>query len=38
MTVEIGSRLLAIWVDADEDYVPLKEAQQIMGRSAAAKR
>lgn len=38
MTVEIGSRLLAIWVDADEDYVPLKEAQQIMGHSAAATR
>jgi tetratricopeptide (TPR) repeat protein len=36
MKVEIGSRLLAIWADADKDYVLLKEAQQIMGRSAAA--
>jgi tetratricopeptide (TPR) repeat protein len=35
MTVEIGSRLLAVWAEADSDFVGLKEVQQILGRGNA---
>jgi tetratricopeptide (TPR) repeat protein len=38
MTVEIGSRLLALWAEADPDFYPLHELQQIMGRTPLAGR
>jgi tetratricopeptide (TPR) repeat protein len=38
MTIEIGSRLLALWAEADPDFSPLHELQQIMGRAPLAGR
>jgi tetratricopeptide (TPR) repeat protein len=38
MTVEIGGRLLALWAEADPDFSPLRELQQIIGRTPLAGR
>jgi tetratricopeptide (TPR) repeat protein len=38
MTVEIGGRLLALWAGADADFSPLRELQQIVGRTPLAGR
>ncbi len=38
MTVEIGGRLLALWAGADPDFSPLRELQQIIGRTPLAGR
>ncbi len=38
MTVEIGGRLLALWADADPDFSPLRELQQIIGKAPLAGR
>jgi tetratricopeptide (TPR) repeat protein len=34
MTVEIGGRLLALWRDADPDFLDFIEVQRILGRKA----
>jgi tetratricopeptide (TPR) repeat protein len=38
MTVEIGSRLLALWSEADPDFRPLQEVQEIIGKAPHAGR